>query len=305
MKIAALDLGTNSFLCLIGRGDKNGLHEVIADHMEVVRLGQEVNQTRRFHPDALIRAKACLERFKVEINKHQVEKIHAVATSAARDVSNGEELFRIGKDLGIPISIIDGKDEARISYAGATWGHQSLDENLLVIDVGGGSTEYIVGRNGQILFGHSLNIGGVRLTEKYISKQPVTLSDKSAMMEFVATQVESILPMLTINKVDKALAVAGTPTALAAIEIGIFDEKKVDGYFISLDRLRHWQKEFEITTIEYKKEKYGLGGRADIIFAGISILIHSLEVLNLPGMYVSTKGVRYGVAQEICSGRIA
>lgn len=301
MRIAALDLGTNSFLCLIGEGDSSGLKKVLADHMEIVRLGQEVNQTGKFHVEALVRARNCLERFAVEIKKHNVDKIQAVATSAARDVSNKDELFKIGRDLGIPISIIAGPDEARISYAGATWGHLGHNETTCVVDVGGGSTEYIVGCNDLMKFGQSLNIGGVRLTEKFISIQPIIEEEDSKLQLFIKEQLSQLNVQLEINSAKKIIAVAGTPTALASIELGGFDEEKVDGYFVSLERLLYWKKEFKNSSVEEIKTKYALGGRADIIYAGISILIQSVQLIGLPGIFVSTKGVRYGVAQEMLS----
>ncbi len=122
MKVAALDLGTNTFLCLIAEGSRNGISKVHKDLAQVVRLGQGVDKTGEFHPDALVRARQCLSEFKKEIDKHNVDRILAMATSAARDAKNGQELFRIGEDLGIPIEIIPGEDEARITYQGATAG---------------------------------------------------------------------------------------------------------------------------------------------------------------------------------------
>jgi len=299
MKVAALDLGTNTFLCLIVEGNKNGITKVHKDLMQVVRLGQGVGETGAFHPDALVRARKCLTEFKKEIDAQNVDKILAMATSAARDAKNGDELFKIGKDLGIPIEIIPGEDEARITYQGATAGGTESLKTSLVLDVGGGSTEYIVGKGEKILFGESLNIGAVRLTEKYVTAQPVSQIEWQAVQIHIEKELSRILPEIKKNKVDQIVAVAGTPTAVVAIEVGGFDEKKVDGYFLSRERLQYWVNEFANTTVDQKKEKYQLGGRADIIFVGASILLATVEALNLPGMIVSTKGVRYGVALEI------
>lgn len=300
MKVAALDLGTNTFLCLIAEGDiKNGITKVHKDLMKVVRLGQDIDKTKRLHPEALHRARECLTEFKKEIDVHKVDRILAMATSAARDAQNGEELFQIGRDLNIPIEIIPGDDEARITYLGATAGRPLDMKTILVIDVGGGSTEFILGRGGKILWGKSLDIGGVRLTEKYISVQPVPVEEKQALHAHIQKSLKEILPELQKHPIDEVIAVAGTPTSLVAIEVGGFDEKKVDGYKLSQERLRHWVEIFGNTTVEEKKTKYGLGGRADIIFAGTSILLSALESLNIDAMSVSTKGVRYGVALEM------
>ncbi|KYG60773.1 hypothetical protein AZI85_12355 [Bdellovibrio bacteriovorus] len=299
MKVAALDLGTNTFLCLIAEGTKDGITKVHKDLATTVRLGQGVDKTGEFHPEALQRAKACLAEFKKEIDLHKVDRILAMATSAARDAKNGKELFKIGEELGIPIEIIPGEDEARITYQGATAGMNDDQKTSLIVDVGGGSTELISGRGSKILFGESLNIGGVRLTEKFITTQPVPASEQKAVEEYIQEQIKTVLPELQKEKIDQIIAVAGTPTSLVAIEVGGYDEKKVDGFFLGKERLAYWVREFGATTVEEKKEKYQLGGRADIIFAGASILLAVIEALKLPGMIVSTKGVRYGVALEM------
>jgi exopolyphosphatase/guanosine-5'-triphosphate,3'-diphosphate pyrophosphatase len=299
MKIAAMDLGTNTFLCLIAEGDRNGITKVHKDMAQVVRLGQGVGATGEFHPDALVRARACMTEFKKEIDLHKVEKVLAMATSAARDAKNGHELFKIGTDLGIPIEIIPGEDEARITYQGATVGLSQNDKVSLVIDVGGGSTEFIVGQKNEILFAESLNIGGVRLTEKYIKSQPVPANEASQLRAAIQEEVKKVLPEIKKHQPERIIAVAGTPTSIVAIEVGGFDEKKVDGFFLTTERLRYWVQEFAQTSVEEKKTKYQLGGRADIIFVGASILLDALESLSMNGMYVSTKGVRYGVALEM------
>ncbi|QDK43714.1 Ppx/GppA family phosphatase [Bdellovibrio sp. ZAP7] len=299
MKVAALDLGTNTFLCLIAEGDKNGITKVHKDLVEVVRLGQDVDKTGELHPEALIRAKKCLTEFKKEIDKHNVDKILAMATSAARDARNGQDLFNIGKELGIPIEVIPGEDEARISYQGATGGVIDPTKTNLVIDVGGGSTEFIVGHGEKILFGESLNMGGVRLTERFVTQQPVPQNEQAKLNVYIDEQLQKILPELRKNKLDQILAVAGTPTSIVAIEVGGFDEKKVDNYFVTKERLEYWVNVFAQTSVEEKRSKYQLGGRADIIFAGASILLNTVKALGMAGMVVSTKGVRYGVALEM------
>lgn len=299
MKVAALDLGTNTFLCLIAEGTEHGITKVHKDLMQVVRLGQDIDKTGEFQPEALQRARQCLTEFKKEIEAQQVDSVLAMATSAARDARNGQELFKIGEDLNIPIQIIPGKDEARITYQGATAGLSNSSKTSLVIDVGGGSTELIYGQGKTIFFGESLNIGGVRLTEKFISTQPIPTLEQITLNEYIQKQLIDILSKLKDKPVDQIIAVAGTPTSLVAIEVGGFDEKKVDGFFLKKERLAYWVHEFANTSVEEKKSKYHLGGRADIIYAGASILLSVIESLNLPGLTVSTKGVRYGVALEM------
>jgi len=300
MKVAALDLGTNSFLCLIVEGGKPGIKKVLSDQVKVVRLGQGVGKTGAFHPDALARAKACLTEFKKEIDRHNVDRILAMATSAARDASNGPELFKIGEDLGIPIEIIPGADEARITFAGATEGTLHGNENCIVVDVGGGSTEFIVGNSNQLHFSKSLNIGCVRMTEKYITAQPLSQTERIIVEEAIDSQLRTIMPEIQKHPAQDVLAVAGTPSAIAVAELGgKFDRAQVHGFVLDQAKLKKWCDLLANTTVQEKIDKYKIeAGRADVLFVGASILYQFLLQLKKPSMKVSIKGVRYGVALE-------
>ncbi|RYZ77311.1 MAG: Ppx/GppA family phosphatase, partial [Proteobacteria bacterium] len=203
MKVAALDLGSNSFLCLIVEGDTREIRTVLSDQVKVVRLGQGVGQSGVFHADALARAKNCLTEFKKVIDQHKVDRILAMATSAARDAKNGDDLLKIGHDLGIPIEIIPGSDEARITFSGATEGELHNDRHVAVIDVGGGSTEIIVGNQSGIQFARSLDVGAVRLTERFISQQPVPAQEREDSEKFIDEQIAAILPELQSLRIDE------------------------------------------------------------------------------------------------------
>jgi exopolyphosphatase/guanosine-5'-triphosphate,3'-diphosphate pyrophosphatase len=300
VKAAALDLGTNTFLCLIVEGDKDGIRKIIKDEVEVVRLGQDVDRSGEFHPDALQRAAECLKRFRKMIDEIAVDRILGVATSAARDVRNGSELFKIAYELDLPLEIISGEDEARTSYAGVC-SDMKDDRHRLVVDIGGGSTELILGRGRELLFSRSVDMGAVRLTERLIPTQPVPTPDRRRLDEFISEELRAPIAEISKHHVSEILAVAGTPTAIAAIELGGFDPAKVDGYFISREKLRSWCDDFASSSVQEKKQKYGLGGRADIIFVGASILLAVVENLKQPGFKVSVKGLRYGVALDLLS----
>lgn len=302
MIVAALDLGTNSFLCLIAEVEGGRILRVIEDHVEVVRLGQDVQKTGRFHPEALNRAKACLERFKTVIDRHRPDRTLAMATSAARDVTNGVELFKIGEALNIPIEIIPGGREAEITYLGATSHLPEDGKCRLVIDVGGGSTEYIVGRDKRINFAQSLNLGCVRMTESLIKNQPTPISELNALTQKVFSEINQVKEKIFESKIDEVIAVAGTPSAIAAIELGGFQASKVDGYKLTLPGLQALKEKLASLSVEEKINTLGVEkGRADVILVGCEILLQSLFLLKLQQMTVSTKGVRYGVAIEIAS----
>jgi exopolyphosphatase/guanosine-5'-triphosphate,3'-diphosphate pyrophosphatase len=305
MKIATLDLGTNTFLCLIAECEKNSPPRIIADLSQIVRLGQGVQENKCFHPEALSRAEKCLIEFKKEMTKAGVEKIIAGTTSAARDVKNLGDLLNIGQRLGIKIDLISGKEEAELTYRGAFFGledfkiNQDNRQKAIVIDIGGGSTEIIYGDGINIEFSTSLQMGGVRFTDLFVPHQPVSIAERENLLTGIRTQL-LVLENLKNVQIDHVVAVAGTPTALAALELGQYVAEQVNGFRISLKSLQDWNKKLEKSSIEEKKEKYGLGGRADIIYAGTSILLEILRYLNQSGVIVSTGGVRYGMLLKLC-----
>jgi exopolyphosphatase/guanosine-5'-triphosphate,3'-diphosphate pyrophosphatase len=295
MKVAALDLGSNTFLCLIARVENNQVLDIISDQVEIVRLGQEVNTTKRFHPDALVRARNCLEQFKKTIEHHKPDKILGMATSAARDASNQEELLKIGRELNIPIEIIPGDREAEISYQGSTSGMPEDKKIRAVIDVGGGSTEIIVGAEGKVLWGESVNVGAVRMTEMFPDQKNI-----AALQAHVFEKLKSLGEKALRFHPEQVLGSAGTPTELVAATLGGFDAKKIDGYPLTHKILGEWIRKFTQTTPAERVEKYGISaGRSDVILAGTVILNTALQVLQKQQMTVTTRGIRFGLALEL------
>jgi exopolyphosphatase/guanosine-5'-triphosphate,3'-diphosphate pyrophosphatase len=295
MKVAALDLGSNTFLCLIARVENDQVQEIISDQVEIVRLGQEVNATKHFHPDAIVRARNCLERFKKTIDQHRPDRVLAMATSAARDVSNQEELLKIGRELNILIEIIPGDREAEISYQGSTSGIPKDKKIRAVIDVGGGSTEIIVGAEGKVLWGESVNIGAVRMTEMFPDHKNI-----NALQAHVFEKLKSLGEKALRFQPEQVLGSAGTPTELVTATLGGFDAKKIDGYPLTYQALSDWIQKFTQTTPAERVEKFGISaGRSDVILAGTVILNTALQVLKKQQMTVTTRGIRFGVALDL------
>lgn len=296
MKVAALDLGSNTFLCLICEVEQFKITKTYADQVEVVRLGQGLSASKKFHPDALVRARECLSKFKNLIDQHKPARILAMATSAARDAENKQDLFQICSDLNIPIEIIPGEKEADITYRGATSG-QASNSNRLIIDIGGGSTEFIFGQASEINFAKSFDIGCVRLTEKFILSQPTP----DVQIENCRSFIKNTIAVLPGIKVENILAVAGTPTTLAAVEIGKFSVDLIDGYEMSLESLEKWLYRLAHLSVQEKIDLGFPAGRADVMLVGVLILIETLKKVNLSKIVVSTRGVRHGVALELAS----
>ncbi len=298
MKVAALDLGSNTFLCLICEVKDHQIIKIISDETEIVRLGQGLNHSKVFHPDALVRAKVALERFKKTIEFFKPEKILAMATSAARDAKNGNELFNICNDLDIPLEIISGNQEAHVTYIGSVSGLPLNSVKRLVVDIGGGSTEFIAGYGQTVVNGLSQNIGCVRLTEKYFKESIHTNEEISACRDEIRQILFETRKVLA-DSIDEIIAVAGTPTALVAAELNGFDSKKIDGFIFTSEKLEQWFDRLKYATLEEKIASGIPAGRADVILVGIIILIETLHFFELKQMIVSTRGVRYGIALQL------
>lgn len=302
MKVAALDLGTNTFILLIAEVREGRIEKVLHDEVRIVRLGQGVHQSRRFHPEALERAEACFKDFSQVIRKYDVSRTLACATSAARDVQNGQDLIDIAARHGIPVEIISGEQEAEYTFTGTLRGE--LEAPAMIVDTGGGSTEYILGEGSKIVARKSLDIGSVRLTEMFVTQHPIAPSEIKKMTSYIDEQLKlakSALPSRASGA--KLIAVAGTPTTLAAIDQGLpFETERVDGYRIPVERIEAWAKRLAAMKVEERQHLAGMEPkRADVIVAGALILMQSARAFAAKEIEVSTRGLRYGVAKRLAS----
>lgn len=294
MKIAALDLGSNTSLLLVAEIEGGRVVKTYFDDTRVTKMGQGVHANKRLHPEALARLDACFGEYAAEIARQKPEKVIAVATSAARDVSNGEELLQLGRKHGIPIHIIPGADEARLTFRGALCDRESLD-GVAVIDVGGGSTEIIREQNGNPV-GTSVDVGSVRLTELFITEHPVAGEERRRLRDYAEKAFRAApLPAKGFREI---VAVAGTPTTLAALELRRpFEENLVHGFKLSLERIDEWTSRLAGMTVSEREKLPGMQPkRADVIVAGSEILAQAIRALGGQEVTVSTRGVRYGVA---------
>lgn len=295
MRVAAVDLGTNSFLCLIAEVNTTGALKVLQDVSRVVRLGEGVHTNRKFLPEALQRAETCFKEFSEIIKKHKVEKILATATSSARDAANGDELLKLGKKYGLPIRIISGDVEAQLSFQGALSGFEEFkNKEILVVDVGGGSTELIYNRFEKDLKAISFDVGCVRLTEMFLKSDPVDEIEYKSLCDYA---MESLRAFGKPNPYC-VVAVAGTPTTLACVEQKIdFDETRVDGFRLSLKQIQGLSEKLRHMTLEQRKKVKGLDPlRADVIVAGAALLECALRMMDMDSLIVSVRGLRFGAA---------
>ncbi|RME15820.1 MAG: Ppx/GppA family phosphatase [Bdellovibrio sp.] len=292
LRVAALDLGSNTFLLLIAEIEEGQITKVYADEIEMVRLAQGVHQFRRFHPEALRRAENCFRNYAEKIKLYHPDKVLVVATSAARDVENKEEFFSLAKNYGFNVSVISGKEEAELTYLGAlSEGHQPP---FVVIDIGGGSTE-LVGERGGELKSCSLDIGSVRLTEMFIKKHPVEERIQNQIKNYI---LDFFKKETIFDKKTSVISVAGTPVTLACIEKQIeYSPEELTNYKLTFSSIQKIRKKLAGMGIEERKKIKGLNpGRADVIVSGALILESFLEYMGVSETVVSLRGVRHGLA---------
>jgi exopolyphosphatase / guanosine-5'-triphosphate,3'-diphosphate pyrophosphatase len=294
VKVAALDLGSNTSLLLIAEVEGRKISRIYFDDTRVTKMGQGVHSRRQLHPEALARLDACLAEYAEEILKHAPEKVFAVATSAARDVSNGEELMKLGRKYQIPIHIISGQKEAELTFRGALC-DRTETEGLAVIDVGGGSTEIICAQNGAPK-GTSVDVGSVRLSELFITSHPVPAVESEKVRAYAEAAFQRA--RVPRHEFKEVVAVAGTPTTLAALEQRApFSESRVHGFKLSLDCIEAWlDKLAKMTVLEREKLPGMQPKRSDVIVAGGIILASAIRSLGKSQVTVSTRGVRFGAA---------
>lgn len=296
MKIASLDLGSNTFLMLVAEIENGSIKKTVRDELRVTRLAEGVHATKMLQPHALKRADDCLREYAEILAHEKPDKVVAMATSAARDALNGEELFKIGRRHGIDIQIIPGAMEAKISFLGSAFEYADK-ENILTIDIGGGSTEVVLGLPDDDVVGISLNIGSVRLTELFVTEHPVPKAQVENVQNYVRNELK-LLKDFNGRDIKEMVAVAGTATTLAAVaQAQPYSSKLVHGYKLSVGELSRLRDELAHMDLETRKAKSGMDAkRADVIVAGSTILLELAQHFGLQNLTVSDRGVRYGIA---------
>jgi exopolyphosphatase / guanosine-5'-triphosphate,3'-diphosphate pyrophosphatase len=298
MRVAAIDCGTNSIRLLIADIDGNNFREVVRD-MEIVRLGQGVDETGQFHPDAIARTLAAVDKFAAEIAKRGVEKIRFCATSATRDATN-RHLFVDGvrERLGIELEVISGDEEAVLSFAGAIKDLDPSNGPFLVVDIGGGSTEFVFGTS-TVEAARSVNIGCVRMTERHFASDPATAQQIELARTDIQAAIAQAAAVVPITQAKTLVAVAGTATTVAAAAL---DLPEYDRYAIHLSRISAQQTHdaaamFATST---RDQRLALGymhpGRVDVIAAGSLVLSEIMKATGASEFVASESDILDGMA---------
>ncbi len=298
MKLAVIDIGTNTCLLLIAESERPGEMKVISDTHSIARLGAGVDSSKLIQPESYERLQKILHSFKNILDESKVDYICATGTSVLRDAANYDEIVeKVKNEFDISIEILSGIDESKWSYQGAVCGLKSdeLQGAITALDIGGGSTELSIGKNGKYVSGKSINIGAVRIKERFLS----TINEASikSAREFIRSELQKTFtdPL----QAKRLIAVAGTPTALAAMKLQLktFDAEKVNGLVLTTPDLIRLCEEVLSLSNQELTEKYPAihPSRADILPAGAIILEEVITFLGLSEIHVSTYGLRYGI----------
>jgi exopolyphosphatase/guanosine-5'-triphosphate,3'-diphosphate pyrophosphatase len=299
MRVAVIDIGTNSTRLLVAEV-RGGAVEEVDRRTVVTRLGEGVEATGRLSDAAVGRVTDTLAAYRAAIDEHGAERVVAVATSAMRDAANGPD-FRaeIQRRFGFDARTISGDEEARLTFLGATAGRAAGAETL-VIDIGGGSTEYVTGRAGSAPGFHvSTRMGSVRHTERHLHSDPPTADELEALAADARTIVAADVPPEVRARVQEGIAVAGTATSLAAIdqELDPYDPERVHGYGLGRDACERLVARLAALPVAERRSVTGLHpDRAPTIVAGAGILLESMRCFDLDEIEVSESDILHGAA---------
>jgi exopolyphosphatase / guanosine-5'-triphosphate,3'-diphosphate pyrophosphatase len=304
-RVAAVDCGTNTIKLLVADLDAEaGTEHELVREMRMVRLGQDVDRTGRLADEALERTFTAVDEYARLVAAHDVEAIRFCATSAARDVDNGDE-FAAGVEarLGVRPEVVSGDEEAQLSYDGATRGlaGHDLPAPFLVVDIGGGSTELILGDgHGHVRSARSLDIGSVRMTERHLRSDPPTRDEIAAAAgEVAATIAGSGVPL---GEARTVIGVAGTITTVAAgvLDLKEYDRAAIDQAVLTVSDVHALTDRLLAMSVEERRGlPYMHPGRADVIGAGALILDEVLRRASVDTLLVSEADILDGIAWSV------
>lgn len=307
MRLAAVDIGTNSVLLLVAeRGADGGFH-ALEDRCEITRIGRGVDASGELQSAAMERTLAVVARFAERAHQLDVAGLEIVGTSALRDARNGPRFLELVLErVGEEVTIISGQREAELVLAGVNTSFGALPAGSLVFDVGGGSTELIaVDPHGGVAALRSIDVGSVRLTERFIAHDPPRRDELRALKESVRTALSGLPSSLhTLYREATApllVGVSGTVTTLYAIEVGMtrYDASRVDGSTLDSAQLRELAARLAALSLHERRKLPGLEPqRADVIVAGSLIVAEIMDFVGSRALYVADRGVRWGLISE-------
>lgn len=303
-RLAAVDIGTNSVRLLVAEVDGVGREAEITPvdrRMRITRLGQGVDRSRRLHPDAVTRTVDVLREYRGALDELDVARVRATATSAARDALNRDEFFGAAAAvLGVEPELLPGEEEARLSFIGAT---AELDEPApyLVVDIGGGSTEFVVGTSDPEGL-TSVDVGCVRLSEQFLTSDPPAAEELSEAVSVVRDHLADVdREVPAVRDAVTLVGLAGTVTTMAAVEMGLpeYDRDKIHHFRLERGAAEEVFRTLATETAEERRHNPGLEpGRVDVIVGGAIVLVTVLRYFGFDEVLVSEADILDGLVRS-------
>ncbi len=304
VRVAVVDMGTNSTRLLVADVVDGHVRE-LERRSTVTRLGRGVDTSGQLSAEAIEDVCAVVATYIGIYEELGAERVSAIATSAVRDADNSAVfLAELRERFALDAGILDGDEEARLTYLGAC-AERPPAAKTLVVDIGGGSTELVVGDGPEVGFHASLQAGTVRHTERYITHDPPDAGELEKLAADVQALIDEALEGAAIARANTGIAVAGTPTSLAAIEqrLDPYDPSLVHGYTLSLSSIQRMCSQLASMPLTERLRVPGLhAGRAPTIVAGVVILIQVMRAFGLSELEVSEHDILYGAALEAAAG---
>jgi exopolyphosphatase/guanosine-5'-triphosphate,3'-diphosphate pyrophosphatase len=298
-KFASIDIGSNTVRLLIleslGQGDFREIDSV----RRITRLGQGMDTQKRLAPGPMETTLAVLEEFQQVCAKHKEIPIRAVATSAVREAENKDEFIQLARRRsGIQIEVIPWEEEAQLTLKGVFWKIPHQNRKILTFDIGGGSTEFILSKGDQVIDSIGTSLGTVRLTEKFISRHPVSHGDYEKLTTHIQSELALVKDRLSEFSPEIVIGTAGTVTTLAALDQNIYpyDPARVHAVSLPFDNIQKIQNDLKAKSIEERLQLKPLEtGREDLIIAGTAIVLETLRAFGCPSLLVSEYSLREGI----------
>ena len=292
-KIACIDIGTNSVRMILLDTERACIEA--EKYMETTRIGHGVDESKMLSEEGMKRTTDALETFYNLAKEKEVDEIIAIATSAVRDAKNRDVFLEQVKNIGIDVEMISGSEEARLGFLGvikgmALSGLVKPEENILVIDIGGGSTEMIVGNQAGIIYDKSIDIGAVRLHDKFVTEDPVPLLEQQDMADYIRLMIKPELNKISEYDIKMIIGIGGTISTAGSMALGmeVYDRKRIHNYYVPLDIVYQLNRKLLSQTVEERQSHKGLQPkRADIIPCGFMILQLILLALEKDGISIS------------------
>ncbi len=298
---ATIDIGSNTVLLLIGRITTQGTFEVVLDRAESTRLGRGLHAGGKLDPESIRAAIGCLKRFRSLCQREGVQEIAAVGTHALRRARDADQFVRlVHKECGIILRVISEQEEALLAFRSVQH-DPHMPNAAMVMDVGGGSTEYISYQGedpSQLVHCISLPLGALQLTEEFLHHDPPSRDELTKLRKKIDTSLLRISPIIE----GPLVGIGGTATTLGSMHIGLdgYDQERIHGLLLNIDDLKARAKELQETNLARRKQIKGLPpDRADIIIAGALIILSSMEKLKKDTLHISCRSLRYGLFYQL------